>query len=194
MSRFNRWWVWCLLALLAGLVAGWAMPPPPLPKQKPMTDTWSWPANPVPSRTVTSELRQGIDSVRWDGDATGTGPQGPWRLAGIASGPIALIEMQQDKKMLRLSLGAELPDGSVLMVVRQDRIEVEQNRCVSVYQLYNLKPVESRGEGCPEPPSDADTAPASAIAPTANVPSPSAGQPPRRAVQFENEPSSNGDQ
>lgn len=183
MSRFNRWWIWCLLALLAGLLAGWAMPPPPLPKHKPMADTWLLPANPVPTRDVTSELRQGIDSVRWDGDATGTGPQGPWRLAGIASGPVALIELQQDKTMLRLSPGAELPDGSMLMVVRQDRIEVEQNRCVSVYQLYNLKPVESRGESCPEPaPADATTSAAANMSPAS----------PRPAAQPGNQPASNG--
>ena len=156
MSRLNRWWVWCLGALLAGLGIGWASPPPPLPKQAPYSDDWSLPANPLEARDVSAETRAGMMGARWQGDEDGQGPEGPWRLAGVASGPVALIQLLNDKKILRLERGAALPGEATLTHIGHDRIRIERNGCRLVYQLYRSEPVSAEGEGCPETPQDPD--------------------------------------
>ena len=154
MSRFNRWWVWCLVALAAGLAIGWASPPPPLPKQAPISDNWALPDNPVDSRTLPADVRNGMMAARWEGDEDGLGPEGPWRLAGVASGPVALIQLLNDKKILRLERGAALPGEATLVHIGHDRIRIERNGCRLVYQLYRSEPVSAEGEGCPEVPED----------------------------------------
>lgn len=159
MSWLNKWWVLCAMALLVGIIIGWASPPPPLPKQTAISDIWQLDEIPHPSRKLSSELNEQIAAVKWDGETSEQGPQGPWRLAGVASGPVALIEMQNSKEVLRLTPGEVMPDESTLLNIMNDRIEVEQKGCILVYQLYNLKPIDSRGEGCPEQtPSDTESA------------------------------------
>ena len=162
MSRFNRWWIWCLGALLVGLGIGWASPPPPLPKQAPVSDDWSLPADPVESRSLAATTRTAMMAARWQGDEDGQGPEGPWRLAGVASGPVALIQLLNDKKILRLERGAALPGEATLLHIGQDRIRIERNGCRLVYQLYRSEPVSAEGEDCPEASQDPNTGDAAA--------------------------------
>lgn len=159
MSRsLNRWWIWCLAALLIGLAMGWAAPPPPLPKEPPEPDNWSLSDNPIPGRTPSAEIRSALHAVRWDGEASGTAAAGPWRLAGVASGPVALIQTLNDKKILRLERGAPLPDDGTLVLIGADRIRIERGGCELVYQLYRTEPLSAEGENCPEPSSEATSA------------------------------------
>lgn len=159
MTRLSQWWVLCIAALLLGIVMGWASPPPPLPRQTAVADTWQLGEEPLPSRKPSDEMNEQIAAVKWDGETSEQGPQGPWRLAGIATGPVALIEMQNSKEVLRLTPGEVMPDESILASIMNDRIEVEQKGCILVYQLYNLKPIDTRGEDCPETaPSDTESA------------------------------------
>lgn len=153
MRRLNTWWAWCLGALLVGLALGWASPPPPLPKQAPAADDWSLPEDPVPSRALSADARSALQAVRWDGEEAGTGAEGPWRLAGVASGPVALIQTLTDKKILRLARGAPLPGDATLLHIGSDRIRIERGGCELVYQLYRSEPVSAEGENCPELPS-----------------------------------------
>ncbi len=149
MSHLNRWWVWCLAALVLGLALGWASPPPPLPKPKAAGDDWSSPAEWAGGRRPSTETRALAQRARWDGDVDGGGPQGPWRLAGIASGPVALVQLLEDKKILRLERGATLPDDATLLQIGQDRIRIQRDGCIEVHQLYRSEPISSEGTGCP---------------------------------------------
>ncbi|WP_298579467.1 hypothetical protein [uncultured Luteimonas sp.] len=142
---------------MTGLAIGWASPPPPLPKQAPATDDWTLPEDPVPSRALAAETRNALQAVRWDGEESGTGAEGPWRLAGVATGPVALIEMLTERKIMRLERGATLGDATLLQI-GHDRIRIERGGCELVYQLYRSEPVSAEGDNCPEPQAAEDAA------------------------------------
>lgn len=158
MKRLFSWYMLMPLALIIALAVGWVLPPPPLPKiPEAVEESWQLPAGAQGRESIGITALNGI---RFDGEnADGnTGPQGPWRLAGIVSGPIALIELLSSKEILRLAPDEALPDGQMLRKIFQDRIQTEQKDCFRVYQLYRPEPLSTQGSGCPEE-KPAETAP-----------------------------------
>ncbi|HET6396158.1 MAG TPA: hypothetical protein VFF91_04900 [Pseudoxanthomonas sp.] len=137
---------------VAGVVAGAAWPPPPIPKNRDDAGEWALPRDAL-ARLPQDAVAQASKS-RWVGDASGEDSQAPqqWRLAGIlqAPQPVALVVGQgKQKTNLRLEPGAALPDGSRLTGIEGDTITVDRDGCQLVYQLYRPQPVRSTGD-CPE--------------------------------------------
>jgi len=137
--------------LVAGLVAGAAWPPPPLPRTNANAETWNAP-DPALER-VPRELADAMNRLRWAGDAQqgdGEGGRQPWRLAGIVHTPqkLALIVAGEKKNLQnqRLEPGASLPDGSRLVSIGRDTILVEAEGCQRTFQVHRREPVSSSGQ------------------------------------------------
>lgn len=153
MKYLKHWIIWPAIALLSGLITGWALPPPPLPKAEPETDNWMFAE--TLNLTRSSDLAKGTAAGNiWLGQSepAGTDNPKPWRLAGIASGPVALVELTDttSRTVERVNLGEKLPDGASLVAVGNHHIEVDDKQCRMTYMMFAKEPTHKIGEGCPK--------------------------------------------
>ncbi|WP_433853554.1 hypothetical protein [Stenotrophomonas nitritireducens] len=135
-------------ALLVGLGAGAAWPPPPLPKLAANGDEWSLPSAADAARHSPQDMAAVTSGLRWRGDASGAASSS-WRLAGIVNdGGPAILVMTPDApgKAQRFAVGATLPDGSVLESARGDRATTRRDACNTTYQLFQAQAVDRSGE------------------------------------------------
>ena len=146
----RRHLLFLVMTLTAGLLAGAALPPPPLPKLKPDKDNWALPTAGELQRHVQQDMATVTSDLRWKGDAGSNASESSnWRFAGVVNknGPAALImATSQPDKLLRVTAGGTLPDGSLLQSVERDRITTKLDACVKTYQLLQTEPVETSGE------------------------------------------------
>lgn len=135
-------------ALVVGLGAGAAWPPPPLPKLAADTDDWSLPGAADTTRHSPQDMATVTSALRWKGDIGGASTSA-WRLAGIINdGGPAILVMTPDTpdKAQRFVVGATLPDGSVLESARGDRATTKRDACSTTYQLFQTQAVARSGE------------------------------------------------
>lgn len=156
----KRWWWFAPLVIPAGFIAGWAMPPPPLPKAKAETDAWSLVAVVPP----VADAQAIITGSGWEGEGGGD-PSAEWKLMGTILPRHALVQVA-GAETRRVAVGESMPDESLLLSVSRARITIERSGCRLVYSVYTLSPVSSSGAGCPPP----------ASAPTSDAVAPAAGQ------------------
>ncbi|PJK13190.1 hypothetical protein CO614_02130 [Lysobacteraceae bacterium NML120232] len=163
MKYLKHWAIWPTLALLAGLIAGWALPPPPLPKAEPEADGWVFGETLNLARNSSAGKEAAAGNI-WlgqpDPSSAANGPK-PWRLAGIASGPVALVELTESSTVERIHLGEKLPDGATLVAVGSHHIEVEDKQCRMTYMMLAKDPTRKVGEGCPKEEAPSDEQPSS---------------------------------
>lgn len=148
------------MALLAGLIAGWALPPPPLPKSEPEADGWALGETLNLARNSGAGKEAATGNI-WLGqpEPGGADSPKPWRLAGVASGPLALVELTDSSIVQRVNLGEKLPDGTILVAVGNHHIEVDDKQCRMTYMMFAKEPTQKIGEGCPKeeaPPEQSD--------------------------------------
>lgn len=150
----RRSWLYLATALIAGIAAGAAWPPPPLPKAQHDSVTWSLPATTDIQRHVPQDMAAVVAQVRWKGDAGGSlGERSAWRLAGIVSkdGPAILVTTpDKPEEPQRIVIGGRLPDGSLLQSARGDHATTQLDACIKTYQLFQAEAVDSSGK-CEEP-------------------------------------------
>lgn len=151
--------VWLALASLAGFIAGYAWPPPPIPRTEPDTTVWSVPSAERITRYSPETFAKITRDMRWgDGPAPGDAESLDWRLAGflISDEPaILVISPQNPTEAKRVVIGEKLPDGSTLHVIYGDTITTQLDSCERSYQLYQLKAISSSTGCATEPSSDA---------------------------------------
>ncbi|MCR6686524.1 hypothetical protein [Pseudoxanthomonas sp.] len=167
MTPSRRAYLVAALTAVAGLAAGAAWPPPPIPKSQEGTDGWALPEHGL--QRLSPKAMDEAGSIRWLGDGSGDGQVQEWRLVGIlqAPQPVALVMVaatqpsaqggrQKQKpargQSLRLEPGAALPDGSLLAAIERDTITVERDGCRRTYKLYRPQPVSTSG-ACADTPA-----------------------------------------
>lgn len=148
-----RYRLYLVGAITAGIVGGFAWPPPPLPKAMDDTSIWTLPAATDIARHVPQDLATVTSDMRWNGEAGSLlGEKSAWRLAGIIqdNGP-AILVMTPDSndKAQRVAIGGALPDGSVLQSVEGDQAFTKNDSCITTYQLFQADAV-ARSNGCEE--------------------------------------------
>ncbi|MQP77359.1 hypothetical protein CQ393_15880 [Stenotrophomonas sp. MYb238] len=142
---------WLLAAaLVVGLAAGAAWPPPPLPKLAANGDEWGLPSATDVARYFPQDMAAVTSGLRWKGEVGGAaGARSAWRLAGIVNdaGPAVLVMTPDDQgKVQRVAIGETLPDGSVLQSARGDRATTRRDACITTYQLFQAQAVDISGE------------------------------------------------
>ncbi len=142
-------------SLTAGIAAGAAWPPPPLPKAKLGEAAWSLPSAKDLLRHVPQDMAAVTDRMRWKGSPGGAaGERAAWRMTGIVNkaGVISILIAVADKPedVKRVAIGEALPDGSVLQSVRGDAATTKRDSCLMTYQPYLPEAVE-KSAGCEEP-------------------------------------------
>lgn len=147
--------IWLALggALLAGVAAGAAWPPPPLPKTQAGSAAWSLPPAADMLRHVPQDMAAVTAQFRWKGEAGGAlSERSTWRLAGIVSkdGPAILVMTDKPDSPQRIAIGGRLPDGSVLESAHGDHATTRRDACTKTYQLFQAEAVDSSGK-CEEP-------------------------------------------
>ncbi|MGB3394180.1 MAG: hypothetical protein WA956_06550 [Stenotrophomonas sp.] len=145
--------LWLAAAVVTGLVAGAAWPPPPLPKLTESSDDWRLPLAVDIARHAPRDMTAVTDALRWKGDVGGTlAERGAWRLAGIVneagSAVLVMIPGSPDKAQ-RIGIGETLPDGSILLSVEGDQASTRHDTCTTTYQLFQAQAVNRSG-GCEE--------------------------------------------
>ena len=148
-----KWQPWLVACSVGGIVAGAAWPPPPIPLAKKDDAPWSAPAQERLTRYSAEAYQQARQDVRWAGDVGGGNtPQAAWRLAGLVYAPVptALIRRLDNATIERIRTGSALPDGSTLLKIEGNRIQVQQDNCQLTYQLHYQQPI-SASTGCPTP-------------------------------------------
>lgn len=144
-----------IAALTVGIAAGAAWPPPPLPKVKADTTSWSLPTTKDLLRHSPQDMAAVTNGMRWKGSqSAGAGERGAWRLTGIVDkgGVIAILIVTPSKPddVKRIAIGEALPDGSVLQSVRGDLATTKHDSCLMTYQPYLPEAVE-KSAGCEAP-------------------------------------------
>lgn len=145
MKHLRLWTIGCCLA---GLIAGIAWPPPPIPRTSAEAGEWALPSEEALSRYSGETFQQAQSVARWDeqGTVSPDSSESRWRLAGLLNdpSPVALI-LAGDKptKLQRIMPGGLLPDGSRLMKIDNDKITTQQDSCELVYQLYRPIPISA---------------------------------------------------
>lgn len=147
-----KWRWWLAAALVAGLVAGVAWPPPPIPRATlASAETWQLPSPAELARFDPATVEQVRAGVSWLGetpDAVESAAQGPWKLAGIVFSPEPLALVQPASgKLQELPVGSTLPDGSTLVRLDADGMTTERDGCQQLYQLHRGQPA---GDPCPQ--------------------------------------------
>ncbi|TWI14278.1 hypothetical protein [Aerolutibacter ruishenii] len=148
-----KWQPWVVACGVGGILAGAAWPPPPIPRAKKDEASWSVPAQERVKRYSSEAYQQARQGVRWAGDASGgSNPQAAWRLAGLVYAPVptALIMRLDNSTIERIRTGGALPDGSSLIKIEGNTIQVQQDNCQLTYQLHYQQPI-SASTGCPTP-------------------------------------------
>lgn len=148
-----------ITAVVGGFAAGYAWPPPPIPKTDTSDADWSLPSAQAIERYSPEAFAKITRKMQWNFASAGTvSPSDDWRLAGflIAEDPAILImEPQSPGKSKRVAIGEQLPDGSTLRVIAGDWIKTQLDTCEKTYQLYQLK-AASASSGCEtDSPTDA---------------------------------------
>lgn len=153
--------LWAFGCCLAGLIAGIAWPPPPIPRTSAEAGEWALPSDEALSRYSGEAFQQAQSTVRWDakGTVSPDSAESRWRLAGLLNdpSPVALILTgEKPSKLQRIMPGGTLPDGSRLMKIDNDKITTQQDSCELVYQLYRQAPISASATcetvlGAPEP-------------------------------------------
>ena len=148
----RRHWLILAASLVAGVVAGAAWPPPPLPKIKQGDAPWLLPTAKDLLRHVPQDMETVTSNMRWQGGPSGTSNGSGWRLVGIVNkgGPVILV-MPADKpnEVKRIAIGEALPDGSLLESVNGDQATTRRDSCLMTYQPYLPEAVE-KSAGCDE--------------------------------------------
>ena len=143
--------LWLALAGIAGLAAGAAWPPPPIPKAQQTEPEWQLPTEEALQLHSKDDFQQARQGVRWLGQESsqGVAQASGWRLVGVVTSPEpAMLAMRLDtSKVTRMKVGQALPDGSKVREIRRDRVTTELDGCQTVYQLYRPKPI-STSSGC----------------------------------------------
>lgn len=141
------------LACAAGLVAGLAWPPPPIPRsQLARADDWVLPSPAALDRASQEAMQAARTGLRWVGDpdgGEGSLESGPWKLMGLVEGPEPTALVSHGAAMLRLAKGDILPDGRRVEDVQRDRITVDDGSCRETYRLYRSGPI-ARSGSCAE--------------------------------------------
>ena len=139
---------WLAAAVAAGLAAGIAWPPPPIPRSQKTGDS-AWVLSTADSlvRLPPDAATEVGRNVRWLGEAAdaGDGSQGgPWKLVGIMHdpAPAALIQLATGK-IEGYTEGSTLPDGSTLALINEDEVTIERSGCAQVHRLHHPPPSES---------------------------------------------------
>lgn len=137
-------------ALLLGIGAGAAWPPPPLPKIAQTEAAWSLPAANRLVRHAPQDVATVIKDMHWqqDGSAGAGGSGSGWRLLGVLNGKSAAILIAASNspdKVTRINLGERLPDGSTLESARGDKATTSLDSCKSTYQLFIEQAIEKSG-------------------------------------------------
>ena len=146
-------WMWLTGAALAGLIAGFAWPPPAISRaQLAQADVWALPSTPALTRSAPEAMQAARTGLRWaaeSDEAVEAVSGGTWTLSGLAhaDGPFALIS--SGAKVQRLQIGGTLPDGGKLEAIGRDRVTVTNGDCRRTYQLYRAQPIEQSGI-CPD--------------------------------------------
>lgn len=144
--------VWARVALVAvaGLAAGAAWPPPPIPKGAQQAASWSLPGEEALGRFSSDDFQTASRGLRWDGAGAVGVAKKTWRLAGFLNEPAtaALIEVEGvARRATQVKPGDSLPDGSVVVDIGHGTITTELLGCRRVQALYRPKTV-STSENC----------------------------------------------
>lgn len=149
--------VWGGMICAAGLLAGLAWPPPPIPRsQLAQTDTWSLPDDAALERTSLDAMQRARTGLRWAGEADASvdgNSVGPWQLLGLAETPDPVALVSAGGQVQRLGLGDALPDGRRLVEIGRDRVIADDGACQETYQLYRPDPIHRSGV-CTDLPSE----------------------------------------
>lgn len=141
---------WLAAAVAAGLAAGVAWPPPPIPRsQKAGDSAWALATAESLVRLPPDAATEVGKNLRWLGEAADAGedsPDGPWRLVGIMRGPApaALVQLATGK-IEGYAEGSALPDGSTLTLIKEDEVTIERSGCAQVHRLHHPTPAENSG-------------------------------------------------
>ncbi|HEX5756710.1 MAG TPA: hypothetical protein VFY12_10220 [Arenimonas sp.] len=131
-----------VLAALAGVATGLLWQPAVVTTTGAEDDIWSVPEPSELARYDAADLATVRKQVQWGGESSDqqdtAKQEQSWRLAGISRDPdpVALIQMTKSKQLLRLAAGAELPDGSRVERIENDRVTVINGDCRRTLQLY----------------------------------------------------------
>lgn len=141
------------LAAVAGMVVGLLWTPPAVMVSNAEDVAWSPPALADLGRYNRADFDTAKHGLHWGGehqDASAPAEvQQAWRLAGISREPepVALIQINESKQLLRVTAGASLPDGTRVEHIEKGRVTVVNGDCRRTLQLYRQGQTES-SSGC----------------------------------------------
>lgn len=151
---------WLATCLTAGIIAGVAWPPPPIPRSRQIADEVAQlPSAEQLSRFSADSFQEARTNAKWLGDKSEGSPSGSgeWKLAGILTSatPAILVLKSGAGEIDRFVTGSTLPDGSRLISIDRGKVTTELDSCRRVYQMYRDRPVETSAE-CGDPTSNTE--------------------------------------